>query len=89
MKRHEQRHEGRSHASSTSRSTLVAHPVGPVVTKPSVVFTRAQRAHWRLCWAQRLARNARAPDASPLTVTLHGRPSSFAQSFAFDLLPTT
>ena len=60
----------------------------PVATEPPVVFTRAQRAHWRLCWAQRLARNARSPDASPLTVTLHGLPATFAQSFGFDLLPS-
>lgn len=63
-------------------------PAAPVATAPSAVFMRAQRAHWRLCWAQRLARNARSPDASPLTVTLHGLPASFAQSFGFDLLTT-
>lgn len=57
-----------------------------VVREPSVVFTRAQRAHWRLGWAQRLARNARPPDAPPLTVTLHGLPATFALSFGFDLL---
>jgi hypothetical protein len=61
-------------------------PPAPVVREPSVVFTRAQRAHWRLSWEQRLARNARPPDAAPLTVTLHGLPATFAQSFGFDLL---
>ncbi len=74
------------------RSETVRLRAGPtaalVAAEPPAVFTRAQRAHWRLCWAQRLARNARSPDASPLTVTLHGLPTSFAQSFGFDLLPT-
>jgi hypothetical protein len=65
----------------TSGATLA-----PVPAEPSAVFTRAQRAHWRLCWAQRLARNARPSDASPLLVTLHGLPVTFAQSFGFDLL---
>ncbi len=60
----------------------------PVATKPSAVFTRAQRAHWRLSWEQRVARNARPSDASPLIVTLHGLPATFAQSFGFDLLAT-
>jgi hypothetical protein len=52
------------------------------------VFTRAQRAHWRFSWEQRLARNARSSDAPPLTVTLHGLSVTFAHSFGFDLLAT-
>src|SRR5579883_872011 len=62
-------------------------PAAAVAPPPPVVLTRAQRAHWRLSWAQRLARNARSLDASALTVTLHGLPTTFAQSFGFDLLP--
>jgi hypothetical protein len=58
----------------------------PVTTPTEEVFTRAQRAHWRLSWDQRLARNARSPDAPTLTVTLHGLPASFAHAFGFDLL---
>ncbi len=58
----------------------------PAPSPPQSVLTRAQRAHWRLSWEQRLARNARPPDASPLLVTLHGLPALFAQSFGFDLL---
>ena len=41
-------------------------------------FTRGQRAHWRLSWAKRLARNARPPTAEPLTVRLFGIPPAFA-----------
>jgi hypothetical protein len=51
------------------------------------VQTRAQRAHWRLSWKQRLARNARPSHAPPLEVTVHGLPVSFAQSFGFDVVP--
>jgi hypothetical protein len=50
--------------------------------------TRSERAHWRLSWAERLARNARPLDAPRLVVTLHGLPATFASSFGFDLLAT-
>ena len=59
-----------------------------VTTLPENVLTRAQRAHWRLSWEQRLACNARPSDAPSLTVTLHGLPATFARSFGFDLLAT-
>src|SRR3989440_2680086 len=49
------------------------------------VLTRAQRAHWRLSWQQRLARNARPPTAPSLEVTIHGLPVSFAHVFGFDV----
>ncbi len=58
----------------------------PVTPTTEDVLTRAQRAHWRLSWGQRLARNVRPSDAPRLSVTLHGLPATFAQSFAFDLL---
>ena len=48
--------------------------------------TRAQRAHWRLSWHERMARNARLSTASPLEVTLHGLPAVFAQSFGLDVV---
>ena len=60
----------------------------PVTTATEEVLTRAERAHWRLSWQQRLARNARPADAPRLSATLHGLPATFAQSFAFDLLAT-
>lgn len=59
----------------------------PHATAPTEkVFTRAERAHWRLSWGQRLARNARPKDAPRLIVTLHGLPVTFASAFGFDLL---
>lgn len=55
--------------------------------KPSDVQTRAQRAHWRLTWEERMARNARLATACPLEVTIHGLPAAFAQSFGFEVVP--
>jgi hypothetical protein len=52
------------------------------------VMTRAERAHWRLSWEQRLARNARPSNAPQLVITLHGLPTTFASIFGFDLLAT-
>jgi hypothetical protein len=48
--------------------------------------TRAQRAHWRLSWNERLARNARPSSAPLLAITLHGLPATFAQFFGFALV---
>jgi hypothetical protein len=41
-------------------------------------LSRTQRAHWRLSWAERLARNARAPTADLVTIRLFGVPAGFA-----------
>ena len=48
------------------------------------VQTRAQRAHDRLSWQQRMARNARLSSAFPLEVTIHGLLAAFAQSLGLD-----
>ena len=53
---------------------------------PEKILTRAEYAHWRLSWEQRLSRNARPADAPRLIVTLHGLPATFASAFGFDLL---
>ena len=50
------------------------------------LITRAQRAHWRFSWQQRLARNARPATAPSLTLTLHGLPATFAHAYGFALL---
>ena len=63
----------------------VQHGVGEDVQLPDVL-PRAQRAHWRLSWEQRLARNARLPTSPPLEVTIHGLPVSFAHVFGFDVV---
>ncbi len=47
-----------------------------VVSPP--IFSRAQRAHYRLSHAERLARNARALTAGRVAITLYGVPDPFA-----------
>lgn len=61
------------------RVTVQLPPASQVHSKErQVVLTRAQRAHSRLSWQERLARNARAPEASPPTISLFGIPDHFA-----------
>jgi hypothetical protein len=49
------------------------------------VVTRAERAHSRLSWEERLARNALPVNTPPLIVTLYGLPPTFVVSFGFAL----
>jgi hypothetical protein len=71
-----------------SQSVCLESSTQPSHATPSSenVLTRAQRAHWRLSWEQRLGRNVRPTDAPRLVITLHGLPATFAHSFGFDLL---
>jgi len=50
------------------------------------VQTRAQRAHYRLNWQQRMARNARPSSAPVLTITIYGLPDAFAQYLRVSLI---
>jgi len=43
-------------------------------------LSRAQRAHYRLAWTERRARNARAPTAGQVRIKLFGVPKTFATS---------
>jgi hypothetical protein len=55
----------------------------PVAGQPAtatMILSRAQRAHSRLSWQERLARNARVPTTGPVTIRLFGVPNSFATS---------
>lgn len=52
------------------------------------VQTRAQRAHYRLCWQKRLARNAHLAPTFSLKITIYGLPASFAQYLGIDLVKT-
>lgn len=74
----------RSQTVSLESSAPLSPPRGPCTTEK--ILTRAERAHWRLSWDQRLSRNARSVDAPRLIVTLHGLPATFAAAFGFDLL---
>jgi len=64
------------------RSHLVTVEAPSVSSPPSTPspFSRAQRAHWRLSWQQRLARNARPKSAPPVEITVYGLSPVFAQA---------
>jgi hypothetical protein len=55
-------------------------PTAASPRKAEVILSRAQRAHSRLSWEERLARNARVPTASQVTIRLFGVPEGFATS---------
>ncbi len=55
-------------------------PAAASPRKAEVILSRAQRAHSRLSWEERLARNARAPTAGQVTIKLFGIPEIFAAS---------
>ena len=50
--------------------------LSPAASPPPL--SRQERAHWRLGWEERLARNTRAPTAGPITIHLFGVPDAFA-----------
>ncbi|GHO57832.1 hypothetical protein [Ktedonobacter robiniae] len=51
----------------------------PTTQSPSVLLlSRAERAHYRLSWEQRLARNARRSAAPDVSIKLFGIPDAFA-----------
>lgn len=52
-------------------------PAHPASTGP---LARAERAHWRLCWAQRLARHAVMCPSPPVSIPLFGVPDAFARA---------
>ena len=64
------------------RSHLVTVEAPSVSSPPSTPspFSRAERAHWRLRWQQRLTRNARPPSAPPVEITVYGLSPVFAQA---------
>src|SRR6266700_2925294 len=58
-------------------------PLPPAAASPGkaeVILSRAQRAHYRLSWQERLARNGRVATAGQVTIRLFGVPESFATS---------
>jgi len=52
----------------------------PAQSPPVRLLSRAERAHYRLSWKQRLARNARSQAAPPVSIKLFGIPETFAAS---------
>ncbi len=58
----------------------------PPATSPpttDAILSRAQRAHSRLLWVKRLARNARTETSGQVAITLFGIPAGFAVSLGF------
>jgi hypothetical protein len=53
-------------------------PSLPIPDTSQTILSRTQRAHYRFSWAERLARNARAPTAHRPIFTLYGIPDHFA-----------
>lgn len=50
----------------------------PAQPPPIRLLSRAERAHYRLSWEQRLARNARRSAAPDISIRLFGIPDAFA-----------
>ena len=64
------------HACLCLRRQLLSIQMGPVLLRAAAaspaMISRAQRAHYRLSWDERLARNARTEAAERITLTLFG-----------------
>jgi hypothetical protein len=58
----------------------VEPPTSASLAVKPVPLSRAQRAHYRLSWVERLARNARPLTAGQVTIRLFGIPEGFAIS---------
>jgi hypothetical protein len=64
---------------ANQRLEVQVEPLLPAIPDvSSAALSRAQRAHYRLSWAERQAGNARGPTAGRLTLTLFGVPDAFA-----------
>lgn len=63
-----------------SHLVTVQAPLSSPPPSTPAVFSRAQRAHWRMTWPQRLARNARPPSASPVGIMVYRLSTVFAQA---------
>lgn len=65
----------------TQTVTITDRPSAPCAdASESSPLTRRQRAHWRLSWTERRARNASSGLASSANIHLFGIPSTFARS---------
>ncbi len=58
----------------------LAETASPAQSPPIQLISRAERAHYRLSWEQRLARNARPKTAPEVSIKLFGIPDAFAIS---------
>lgn len=58
----------------------LSSPAAPSLPAADGILSRAQRAHSRLSWVDRAARNARSSTAGQVSIRLFGIPESFAAS---------
>jgi hypothetical protein len=63
----------------------LADTVPPAQSPPVRLLSRAERAHWRLSWAERLACNARPKAAPDVSIMLFGIPDAFAISLGLHI----
>jgi hypothetical protein len=75
-RRHQRRACIRLHRQHLDLQTAPAYPLIPTISPPMI--SRAQRAHYRLSWEERLARNARTDQAERISLTLFGIPERLA-----------
>ena len=59
-------------------------PLVALPNRASALLSRAQRAHTRLSWAERLARNVRVSTSEQVTIRLFGVPKDFAISLGLE-----
>jgi hypothetical protein len=65
----------------TQTVTMISKPAALlVISKDGSLLTRQQRAHYRMSWDQRLARNACSPSVPSVELHLFGIPTAFAAS---------
>ena len=70
--------------------TVTSYPKqAPSETFPSAPITRRQRAHWRLSWSQRLARNAAPANQAQAHIYLYGIPSTISSVLNLAVAPET
>jgi len=62
-----------------------AETAPPAQSQPIQLISRAERARWRLSWAERLARNARPKAAPDVSIKLFGIPDAFATSLGLHI----
>jgi hypothetical protein len=62
-----------------------AETAPPAQSPPVRLLSRAERAHYRLSWADRLARNARPKAAPDVAIKLFGIPDAFATSLGLHI----
>jgi hypothetical protein len=73
------------HRLRTQTVTITSQQVAPLAaSQADGPQTRQQRAHYRMSWDQRLARNASSPLAPSVALHLFGIPAAFAASLGLE-----